>query len=248
MPLVGTRSVDAFNGGPLVSQLDAETWTLPGCGILQLMYEVDAEAMTSLLPPALHPTIPPTVVLTVTNIPESPAGAFVLAEAKVGSRSGARPRGLLVSGFASTQAGADAFASRWGYPLKVADVSLMKRYDRVVGTVSMNGKTVLDMTLLNPEPIAGNDIQYLANLNTARIKRDGAEVARLIQSDPDYVFRSADRGKPHLEAFDAAAFGIDGAVPVYPVSASYAVADISMPEIRYLVDPAKPPLASVERI
>ena len=248
MPLVGTRPVEAFNGGPLVSQLDAETWTLPGCGILQLMYEVDAEAMTSLLPPALHPTIPPTVVLTVTNIPESPAGAFVLAEAKVGSRSGARPRGLLVAGFASTKEGADAFASRWGYPLKVADVSLMKRYDRVVGSVSVNGKAVLDMTLLNPEPIAGNDIQYLANLNTARIKRDGAEVARLIQSDPDYVFRSADRGKPHLEAFDAAAFGIEGAVPVYPVSASYAVADISMPEIRYLVDPAKPPLASVERI
>lgn len=248
MPLVGTRPINAFDGGPLVTELGAKPWTLPGCGILQLMYEIDADAMTSLLPPALHPTIPPTVVLTVTNVPESPAGAFVMAEAKVGSRSGARPRGLLISGFVSTQAAAEALAARWGYPLKVADVSLTKRYDRVIGVARTSGSTALDMTLMNPEPIAGNDIQYLANLNVAKLAKDGAEVARLVQSDPEYTFRSADRGQPHLETFDAAAFGLEGAVPVYPVSASYAVADIQMPELRYLVDPSKAPIAAVERI
>lgn len=248
MPLVGTRPVSAFDNGPLVTQLGAEPWTLPGCGILQIMYEIDADAMTSLLPPALHPTIPPTVVLTVTNVPESPAGAFVMAEAKIGSRSGARPRGLLVSGFVSTQAAADALAAHWGYPLNVADVTLSKRYDRLVGKAVAGGATVLDMTLLNPEPIAGNDIQYLANLNTARLQKDGAEVPRLVQSDPEYSFRSADRGKPELETFDAAAFGLAGAVPIFAVSASYAVADIQMPELRYLVDPSKSPIAAVERI
>ncbi len=65
MPLVGTRPVNAFDNGPLVTEIGAEPWLLPGCGILQIMYEIDADAMTSLLPPALHPTIPPTVVLTV---------------------------------------------------------------------------------------------------------------------------------------------------------------------------------------
>lgn len=248
MPLVGTRPVNAFDNGPLVTEIGAEPWLLPGCGILQIMYEIDADAMTSLLPPALHPTIPPTVVLTVTNVPESPAGAFTMAEAKVGSRSGARPRGLLVSGFVSTQAAADALGARWGYPLKVADVALTKRYDRVAGIVHAGGSTPLDMTLLNPEPIAGNDIQYLANLNVARLQKDAQQVARLVQSDPEYTFRSADRGQPHLEAFDAGAFGLEGAVPVYAVSASYAVADIQMPELRYLVDPSKSPIAAVERI
>lgn len=248
MPLVGTRAVNAFDNGPLVTEIGAEPWLLPGCGILQIMYEIDADAMTSLLPPALHPTIPPTVVLTVTNVPESPAGAFVMAEAKVGSRSGARPRGLLVSGFVSTQAAANALAARWGYALKVADVSLSKRYDRVVGKATAGGSIALDMTLLNPEPIAGNDIQYLANLNVARLKKDGAEVARLVQADPEFTFRSADRGQPLLETFDAAAFGLEGAVPVFAVSASYAVADIQMPELRYLVDPAKTPMTAVERI
>ena len=72
--------------------------------------------------------------------------------------------------------------------------------------------------------------------------------ARLVQVDPDYVFRSADRGKPQLEAFDAAAWKLEGARTNWPVSASYAVADITMPALRYLVDPVKVPLALVERV
>ena len=75
-----------------------------------------------------------------------------------------------------------------------------------------------------------------------------ARFPRLIQVDPDYVFRSADRGKPELSTFDAPAFGLAGAIPVWPVSASHCVADITMPELRYIVDPAKPPLTSVEHL
>ena len=114
--------------------------------------------------------------------------------------------------------------------------------------MTLNGATILDLSLVNPEPISGNDLQYLATLNLARISRDGAEVIRLLQVDPDFVFHSSDRGKPQLNAFDAPAWALDGANPVFAVSASYAVADIKMPELRYLVDPEKPPLAAVERV
>lgn len=248
MPLIGTRPPTDFASGPLVPQPATERWELPGAGILQLMYEIDSAAMTSLLPPALHPTIPPTLVFTVTNVPESPAGAFVLAEVKVGSRSGARPRGLLLRGYCSSPGAIEVLASRWGYPLTQADCTFAKRYDRIQGSVTASGRSILDMTLLNPDPISGNDVQYLANLNTARMLRDGSEVVRLVQVDPDYAFRSADRGKPHLEAFDPEAWGLPGAVPYFPVSASYCVADIALPEIRYLVDPAKEPLTAVERL
>jgi hypothetical protein len=248
MPLVGTRPVADFASGPLVTAPATERWVLPGAGILQLMYEIESEAMTSLLPPALHPTIPPTLVFTVTNVPESPAGPFVLAEVKVGSRSGARPRGLLVRGYCNSSAAIEALASRWGYPLAQAECTFAKRYDRIEGAVRLAGRPILELTLLNPDPISGNDVQYLANLNVARMVRDGAEVARLVQVDPDYAFRSADRGKPLLGAFDAGAWGLPGASPYYRVSASYCVADITLPEIRYLVDPAKNPLAAVERI
>ncbi|MBE0610710.1 MAG: acetoacetate decarboxylase family protein [Dehalococcoidia bacterium] len=248
MPLVGTRSATDFASGPLVTAPATERWELPGAGILQLMYEIDAATMTSLLPPALHPTIPPTLVFTVTNVPESPVGPFVLAEVKVGSRSGARPRGLLVRGYCNSAAAIEALSSRWGYPLAHADCTFAKRYDRIEGTVSLTGQSILELTLLNPDPISGNDVQYLANLNVARMVRAGSEVARLVQVDPDYTFRSADRGKPQLGAFDPGAWGVPGASPSFPVSASYCGADISLPEIRYLADPAKDPLTAVERL
>jgi hypothetical protein len=210
--------------------LDVDHWDLPKAQILTVMYEMDDDAMTSLIPPALHPTIPPTLVFTVTRVPESPVGPFLLAETRVGCRSGARPRGFLVRGYCDSEAAVRALGERYGYPLQKAVVTLDKRYDRIRAMVS------------------GNDLQYLSNLNLARVPRDGGEALRLVQVDPDYVFHSADRGKPQLTAFDAAAWELAGARPYYPVSASYAVADISMPALRYLVDPDKPPMASVERV
>jgi hypothetical protein len=248
MPLVGTRPVADFASGPLVTDPATERWELPGAGILQLMYEIDAAGMTSLLPPALHPTIPPTLVFTVTNVPESPAGPFVLAEVKVGSRSGARPRGLLVRAYCDSAAAVGALSSRWGYPLTQAGCMFAKRYDRIEGSVRLGDRAILALTLLNPDPISGNDVQYLANLNVARMVREGAEAPRLVQVDPDYAFRSADRGKPQLGVFDPEAWGLPGASPSFAVSASYCVADISLPEIRYLADPAKDPLNAVERL
>jgi hypothetical protein len=231
-----------------VANLETERWELPGAQILQLMYEIDDSAMTSLIPPALHPTIPPTVVFTVTRVPESPAGPFVLAEARIGSRSGARPRGFLVRAYCDSEEATKALRERWGYPVVTAPVSLEKRYDRIHARVGPPDKPALDITLLNPEPISGNDLQYLAGLNVARIVRDGAEIPRLIQVDPDFSFRSADRGKPQLDVFDPGAWEIVGARTIYAVSASYAVADITMPQLRYLVDPTKPPLQAVERV
>jgi hypothetical protein len=136
-----------------------------------------------------------------------------------------------------------ALGERYGYPLGKATLTFQKRYDRIDAMVETS-QVILDFSLMNPEPVSGNDLQYLSNLNLARVPREGGEALRLVQVDPDYAFHSADRGKPKMNAFDAAA----GARPCYPVSASYAVADISMPSLRYLVDPDKPPLASVERV
>lgn len=249
MPLTGTRDLSSvLAGSPIVPIAGEEHWELPGAQILQLMYEIDASGMTSLLPPALHPTVPPTLVFTVTRVPESPAGPFVLAQVRVGCRSGARPRGFSAAAYCDSARATEALGRNWGYPLEVANCSLVKRYDRIDGEVATASGTVLSISLMNPEPIGGNDLLYLSTLNAARVERDGVVSGRLVQVDPDYVFRSADRGKPQLEAFRADAWQLPGAQPNWAVSASYAVADITMPALRYLVDPAKPPLASVERL
>lgn len=248
MPLVGTRPVTEFGNGPLLRPSNEEPWVLERAQILQVMFELEQGCMTSLLPPALHPTIPPTLVVTIMRVPTSPAGPFTLAEAKVGCRSGARPRALSVRTYCDNAAACEVLASRWGYPVGSARVTLTRRYDRCFGTVELDGRVVLDAHLVDPEAISGADIQYLAVLNAARVERDGAAVPRLVQVDPEYRFHSADRGRPELKAFDGEAFGLPGAEPYWPVSASWAVADVSMPELRYLVDPAKPPLVAVERL
>ncbi len=249
MPLVGTRDLSSLGKNATAVALNGSPpWELPRCQILQLMYEIDDSAMTSLIPPALHPTIPPTLVFVITRVPESPVGPFVMAEVRVGARSGARPRGLVLRAYCDSAEAAAALGERWGYPLVVAELALKKYYDHIRGTVTVGGRSVLDMALVNPEPISGNDLQYLATLNLGRVSRDGAEAVRLIQVDPEYVFHSSDRGKPQLSVFEPAAWELEGARPVHPVSASYAVADIAMPALRYLVDPARSPLEAVERV
>lgn len=249
MPLVGTRDVTpALADTPLLQSLDTDPWLLQGASILHVIYEIDQAQMVSLLPPALHPTIPPTIYFSFLRVPESSVGPFVLGEARIGCRSALRPRSFLVRAYCDNPAAIAELRSRWGFPVALAEVSLHRYYDRAHGVVVKDGETVLDVELRNPEPISGADIQYLPNVNLARVMRDGSETARLIQVDPDYVFAKADRGKPHLNAFAAPQWGLDNCRAVWPVSASFATADVTMPKLRYIVDPTKPPMQSVEHI
>jgi hypothetical protein len=114
--------------------------------------------------------------------------------------------------------------------------------------VIRDGQTILATSLLNPEPISGGDIQYLPAVNLARVQREGAEVPRIVQVDPEFRMAKADRGKPHLEAFDAGAWLLEGADPYWPVSASVAQADMELPVVRYVLDPLKPAIQGVERV
>ncbi|OAI41036.1 hypothetical protein AYO38_04760 [bacterium SCGC AG-212-C10] len=249
MPLVGTRDVTPLLAGTaLMPDFETEQWELKGVQVLQVLYELRQESMLTLLPPALHPTIPPTLFFTVTIVPDSSVGPFTLAEVRVGCRAAARPRAFLARAYCDSEAASNELRARWGYPISVADVQFRRNYDRVTGIVKVDGATVLDVGLSNPEPISGGDVQYLPSMNLARANRDGQEIVRLVQVDPDWVFHKADRGKPVLTAFDAGAWLVDGADPWYPVSASAVTVDMVMPRIRYLMDPAKPPMQGIETI
>jgi len=249
MPLVGTRDLTPIlDRAPLMPSLDTEQWALPGARILQVLYEIDDSAMLSLLPRALHPTIPPTVFFVVTHVPESSVGPFTLAEVRVGCRSAMRPRTFLTRAYCDNAAAVTELRNRWGYPVEQAEATLQRYYDRAHGLVTAGGRDLLDVSLVNPEPISGSDVQYLPNVNLARIQRDGAVVPRLIQVDPDFTFRSADRGKPMLTSFVADAWELPGCEPNYPVSASYTVADVTMPKLRFIVDPNKGPMEGVEHV
>lgn len=249
MPLVGTLDLSSLAGdAPLVAEPNTEQWELRGAGHLQLMFEIDDAHMVDLLPPALHPTIPPTMLINVLHIQESSVGPFTLAEVRIGCRSGGRPRGFLARAYCNSAEACAELRSRWGYPVGEAEVVLDPQHYQVVARVTLQGQIILDCALEGPEAINGADIQYLPNMNLARMVRDGNEVTRLIQVDADYAISKADRGHPKAKTLAPERWGIDGATPQWPVSASYTSGVVTLPRVRYLANPGLRPLEAVESL
>jgi hypothetical protein len=247
MPFSGTLEVvPRVAEAPLMDGFDAEPWQIAGVETLQVSYEIDERAMTALLPPALHPTIPPTLIVTVARYPESPAGPFAMAQARLGCRAAALPRGFLLHAFADSEEAAAALARRWGYACGVGDVRLRRYHDRITGSVRADGREILRASLVDPQPISGGDIQYVANMNLARAP--GCEDGALIQVDPEYVFHGAERGRPELAVFDQAAWRAPGVEVVWPIVASFTVSDSGFPRIRFVLNPTTPAVAGTRRV
>ncbi|MCY3881179.1 MAG: acetoacetate decarboxylase family protein [Chloroflexi bacterium] len=245
MPLTGTRDLSEIaDTAPLLASLETEEWELKGAQHLQLHYELGGDR-EALLPPALHPSIPPTLLVNVTQVPDSEVGAFTFATVRVGCRAGARPRGLLVRGYCDSAAAVSVLRERWGLPLEVADVQLDPSYARATTSVTVDGTCVLAGELVDPQPITGADVQYMATLALARVARDGEETL-LLQVDPDYTFDRAQRGRARLTAFEAEAWNLPGASASHPISASLTTVDMTLPRLRYLIHPDKDPLSAVE--
>jgi len=249
MPLIGTLDVSSqAASAPLVLEPNTEPWELLGAGHLQLMFEIDDSHMVDLLPPALHPTIPPTLLINVLHAPKSSVGQFTLAEVRIGCRSGGRPRAFLAQAYCDSAAAVAELRTRWGYPVTQAEVVLDPQHHQVLARVTLHGKVLLDCALKGPEAINGADIQYLPNMNLARMMRNGAEAVRLLQVDADYAILKADRGRPTATVFVPEAWAVGGATPQWPVSASYATGTVTLPRVRYLANPSLRPLEAVEAV
>lgn len=238
MPISGTLDVKSLlEAAPQMRGFDAEPWETPGVEILHLKFEIDDRDMAAPIPRALHPTIPPTVIFTVASYPDSPVGAFTLAQVRVGARASGLPRGFLTRAYCDSAKACEALASNWGFDCHEADVRLKRYHDRIIGTVSTRDAEVLRISLMDPEPISGGDIQYVANMNLAR---DADGNGALVQVDPNYAFHKAERGRPELALFDQQAWRADGVEPVWPIAASWALCDTGFPKIRFVLDPDQP--------
>jgi hypothetical protein len=245
MPLLGTRDIGSEEStAPEMPSLDTDSLTLERVEILQVMYEIASPPMLDLLPPALHPTIPPTVTWLVWRAGGGPLGPFTLAQTRIGSRAGVRPRGYLLSAVVDEPAVGVALASRWGYRCRVGEVALRRFHDRVDARVVEDGETTLECSVLDPEAISGGDVQYVASMHLARTPAG----TRLVQVDPEYTFHRAERGWPLAEAFDAGAWGDDRVEPVHPVSAHVTIADVALPRLRYVSRPDVPAIEGTQKL
>jgi hypothetical protein len=112
-------------------------------------------------------------------------------------------------------------------------VSLQRYYDSIRAQVVVAGETVLELTVADPQPLAAGDIQYVPNMNLAHTPKG----LRLIQVEPRYQLIRAERGRPQVSTFNGAVWSVPELRPVYPISASLAAADITIPSIRFLCRP-----------
>src|SRR5580700_4757842 len=232
---------------PTINGYKTEPWILKGAKILTINMEIDDDPADNLIPATMHPSIPEYAIFCVTNYPESPVGAFTIAEVRVSGRTGVRPRGFVLRSYCDNEDARREMASRWGYPTVAGDVKLDIRHDRVVARVGAGGKPVLECELLDRDMISGGDIQYIASMHLARNKDDGKLV--LVQVDPEFTFAKAERGKPRIVLMNNDAFGAGASLRLdNPISATFTTADVTLPKIRYICDPAVPAMQGTTKV
>jgi len=249
MPLYGTLDITQAPARlPTLAHLDTEAWTLPKAEVMQLLIEVPRSSTDGLLPKAMHPALPSYVILAITRYSDSPVGPFNLAMLRLGSRAGAHPRGFMLGAVASTEPAAKELRDRWGFPVEAGEVKFLRRHDRVMATVTKAGKLILDCALINAQPVSGTDVQYINWVTAANAPLDGTTQPMLIQVDPKYTFYKAERGKPLVTSFDAAAWNAGGITLAEPIVGTCCTVDTDLPRIRFVMDPLKPVFQGTRRI
>jgi len=232
--IVGSARVeDLLAARPRVAGFGAGPVTLPGAEVLQAAFEMPVSAREAVVPPALHPTNPALCVIQAWRCPESPWGAFSLAQVRVQTRSGLRPRGFVVGAVCDNDRAADALATDFGFPARPGEVLLRRAYDAAWLEVGTGGQTILALEGMDPEPLLPQDVFYSVTLNLAETPRG----PRLLQIEPEYAVARAERLRPRLLSFHPEGWGDRRLDPYFAVSASLASATIVIPRMRFVCRP-----------
>jgi hypothetical protein len=247
-PRFGQLNVKSWEASlPLIDGYATEPWILKKAQILNLAMEVDDLSADHLIPPAMHPVIPAYANLTVVHYPESPVGAFSIAEVRVMGRAGVRPRGFPLRSYVDNEAARRELANRWGYPVAPGEIHLTLRHDRVQAKVTAEGRVALEIEMLDREIISGGDIQYVASMHLARNKQDQKTV--LVQVDPEYAFAKAERGRPRLIVCDPASWRSGDYLKLTnPIASTFTICDVTLPKLRYFCDPLRPAMQGTTKI
>jgi hypothetical protein len=207
--------------------------TLPDARVLQALFEIRVAGRQSSLPPGLHPTNPPTLVVQVWVCPDSPWGPLRLAQARVGCRSGLRPRGFVQGCICDNATAVDALRRRWGFPAQAGNVTCDERYDGVWASATLGDHPLVELAALGPEPLGPDDVSYTTAVALAHTPNG----LRLVQIDTDLAVSRAERLRPRLEHFATGAWTHPSVQPTHPVSASIARGSLTIQRLRYVTKP-----------
>lgn len=204
---------------------------LTGVTLFQAMFEISVDGRESTLPPGLHPTNPPTVVVQALTAEDSPWGPFSLGQVRVGCRSGLRPRGFVLAAVCDSPVASDQLARRWGFACTTGTVALHRHYDEVVASMSLPGRPepVLVLRGLDPVPLAPGDVSHSDTLNLAHTPNG----LRLVQVETELHIERVERLRPRLETTGAPWPHPDIEV-THPISATVSVGSLAFEPIRFV--------------
>ena len=239
--LTGAAALDSLAAAaPVMPSMDSATVSFEGAEVFQAIFEMSYASRETTLPPGLHPTTPPLMVILAWQVPDSPFGPFTMAQVRVSCRSGVRPRGFVTGCVVDTEAAARELSARWGLPCVVGRVRLHRFYDCTV----LDAGPALHVTGVDPDPLGPGDVQYTVTTTLAHTPRG----LRLVQVEPEYGLRRVERVRPRLDHFDDAAWGGRGLSPRHPVSASVGVGTLSIPRLRFVSRPDVMAFEGTEKI
>jgi hypothetical protein len=239
-PRYGKLAVSEWGkSAPLISGYGTELWKLSGARVLECRHEIDDDPADALLPPALHPAMPAYATFAVIDFPESPVGPFSIGEVRVVGRAGGRPAAFVVGSFGNNEAARRELSARWGYAVAAADVMLTARHYDIAARVSANGRSLFELELRNRRSLPSAHLQPLPSMNLARNRDDGRLV--LVQVDIDAVFVQSDGGTQPVIRLDPDAFpGAENLRLTSPMSAAFAIAELTLARIQLICDPEQP--------
>jgi hypothetical protein len=223
---------DRLRTCPQVDPAEADELRLPAVDVLHVLHEVGSDGFTDLLPPALHPSIPPAVSWLFIHSAQSPVGEFTLAQTRIICRLGLKPRALLSGAYVDNPDAAELL-NRWGFGATVATVKLKAAYDRVQATVDTpDGNRLLGLELLDPTVFDGPAFIH-PGLHLVQVP-DGP---RLCEVAPKIEFRRIDRGMPRVLSFDPAVWGEPRLRLTDPVAGVLAAGELILTKPETSLDP-----------
>lgn len=234
--LVGTRDPAEFEAqSPRLENYESGELRLRDVVFLQALFEIRSQRMCEMLPPALHPTLPPVAGLSVYAVPDSEWGAFCLAQLRIECRSGLRPRGLLVSAVTDNPAAGKALTERFGFRIAPGDgeIALERGYDETRVRVEVEGRTWLAARMRGPQRIGEGDTQFVSSLHPARTPSG----LRLLQIDLRHEVHRAERAPFDLERFEASAWGESRIEPASMLPGVVGLTDVTIDPIRFVCRP-----------
>ncbi|MEZ4330335.1 MAG: hypothetical protein R3F35_01170 [Myxococcota bacterium] len=232
--LVGSADPKRFErDAPVLAGFDTPALALVDCVFVQALCEIESEPMCAMLPPALHPTLPPVVGFGAYAVAQSEWGAFRMAQLRIECRSGLRPRGLLVACVVDSETARRGLAERWGFRARPGRVAIERAYDATRLCVEQGDARWLELVIRAPQRLGESDTQFVSSLHPARTPRG----FRLVQVDLEHAVTRAERGRVEIAAFDAGAWGEPTIRPTLPLPGVVGRADVSIRPIRYVCRP-----------